>query len=96
MNRCDVIDLLEDKYGLNKDELSKRELAIIGLCTNELVDYEEQELNLHLVSKSLPIGKMCVLIGRIAVTDGFPISGEEKVEKLKEFVDLAGYKLVEK
>ena len=53
MNRCDVIDLLEDKYGLNKDELSKRELAIIGLCTNELADDEEQELNLRLVSNSV-------------------------------------------
>ena len=51
MNRCTVIDLLEDKYGLNKGELSKRELAIIGLCTNELADDEEQELNLHLVSQ---------------------------------------------
>ena len=51
MNRCTVIDLLEDKYGLNKDELTKRELAIIGLCTNELADDDNEELNLHLVIK---------------------------------------------
>jgi hypothetical protein len=51
MNRCNVIDLLEDNYGLNKDELTKRELAIIGLCTKELSFADNGELNLHPVLK---------------------------------------------
>ena len=51
MNRCDVIDLLEDKYGINKDNLTKRELAIIGVCTGNYTSKDETELNLHLVSK---------------------------------------------
>ena len=51
MNRCDVIDLLEDRYGINKDNLTKRELAIIGICTVNYTKKDEAELNLHLVSK---------------------------------------------
>ena len=57
MNRCTVIDLLEDKYGIKKLNLTKRELAIIGLCTGELADDEEPELNLHPVSKCCKCGE---------------------------------------
>ena len=50
MNKCDVIDRLEDEYGIKKDSLTKRELAIIAVCTNQLSDNDETELNLHPVS----------------------------------------------
>ena len=76
MNRCTVIDLLEDKYGLNKDELSKRELAIIGLCTNELADDEEQELNLHLVSLSFKAGDKILVCGQL-ITEVIKVDGEK-------------------
>ena len=70
MNRCDVIDLLEDRYGINKDNLTKRELAIIGVCTGNYTRKDEAELNLHLVSKrNLPlwVRPTIMIIGTLAI-----------------------------
>jgi hypothetical protein len=44
MNRCTVIDRLEDEYGIKPESLTNREKAIIGLCTNQFLGNEEQAL----------------------------------------------------
>lgn len=49
MNRCTIIDKLEDEYGIKPENLTEREKAIIGLCTNELLENEEQALSLGVV-----------------------------------------------
>jgi hypothetical protein len=57
MNRCTIIDRLEDEYGIKPKNLTEREKAIIGLCTNQFLDNEEQALRIHDVvgrSKLLP------------------------------------------
>jgi len=46
MNRCTVIDRLEDEYGIKPENLTEREKAIIGLCTNEFLENEEQALSI--------------------------------------------------
>jgi molybdopterin converting factor small subunit len=47
MNRCTIIDRLEDEYGIKPENLTERERAIIGLCTNQFLDDEEQALRIH-------------------------------------------------
>lgn len=49
--RADIIDELEDKYGIKANELSRRELLIIGIATNDH-DSEVEKWFLHDVSKS--------------------------------------------
>jgi hypothetical protein len=46
MNRCTIIDKLEDEYGIKPESLTEREKAIIGLCTNEFLENEEQALSI--------------------------------------------------
>jgi len=61
MNRCTVIDLLEDEYGIKPENLTEREKAIIGLCTNQFIDNEEEALHIHDVvgrSEQLPPRKI--------------------------------------
>lgn len=43
ITRADVIDKLDDFYGITQDDLTPRELAIIGLCARDLFE-EEIEL----------------------------------------------------
>ena len=52
MNRCTVFDKLEDEYGIKHESLTEREKAIIGLCTNDVLEHEEQTLCLHPVSNA--------------------------------------------
>jgi len=52
MNRCTVFDKLEDEYGIKPENLTEREKAIIGLCTNDFLEHEEQALCLQPVSNN--------------------------------------------
>jgi len=52
MNRCTVFDKLEDEYGIKPENLTEREKAIIGLCTNDFLEHEEQALCLQPVSNA--------------------------------------------
>ncbi|NCC88321.1 MAG: hypothetical protein EOM05_10760 [Clostridia bacterium] len=49
MNRCTVFDKLEDEYGIKPENLTEREKAIIGLCTNDFLENEERALSLGAV-----------------------------------------------
>jgi hypothetical protein len=51
MTRATVIDTLEDVYKINSDELTPRELAIIGLVTNNITNEEVILLQSHIYRK---------------------------------------------
>lgn len=63
MKRCSIIDKLEDEYGIKPENLTEREKAIIGLCTNEFLENEENALS---IAKAVGRSEQCC-----SPTEGF-------------------------
>ena len=49
MTKASVIDLLEDVYKIKSSDLTERELAIIGLATDNISNKEVQLLQSYMV-----------------------------------------------